>query len=81
MQSREDKIEKLECVYEAIFTISLIPFMFVAMNQVFESAIMGYLSTAFLSLCIFSLCLFANKHLFRPLHKRFITHLDKFFEQ
>jgi len=81
MQNRGQRIESLECVYEAIFTLTLMPFVFVAMNQVFEGALMGYLSTAFLSLCIFGLCLLANKHLFRPLCKKFITHLDKYFEQ
>ncbi|MGE3319172.1 MAG: hypothetical protein AB7I18_07725 [Candidatus Berkiella sp.] len=81
MQNPEERIESLHCVYEAIFTLSLMPFLFIAMNQVADNIFYAYLLTAFLSIWFFAFCLFANKHFFRPISKQIITYLDKFFKQ
>lgn len=81
MQHREEKIENLNCVYEVIFTLTLMPFLFIAMKQVSDNIFYAYLLTAFLSIWFFAFCLFINKHFFGPIAKQIITFLDKFFKQ
>jgi hypothetical protein len=68
--NREKRIENLEFIYEVLFVLILMPFIFAAMTQVFDDFFFAYLCTAFISMWLFGLSWFLNKNVFRPLiHK------------
>ncbi len=67
MYNRKKRIENLEFVYEALFVLVLMPFIFIAMTQVFEDILFAYFTSALISILLFCLSLFLNNNVFRPL--------------